>query len=139
MFLFESQPITNWLMLFLVFIVLIVLNEIGRRYKWGGVFLFIILPIILTLFVWPNTTYGTSVNDWFHYAKVYSALAGCVGFWLIRHVKDATSHKWVLYFPPLIIAINILEAVSRDFQIGSLGLTKEVFEGIVLYSGSWNY
>ncbi|AUN14382.1 DUF5692 family protein [Paraclostridium sordellii] len=139
MFLFESQPITNWLMLFLVFIVLIVLNEIGRRYKWGGVFLFIILPIILTLFVWPNTTYGTSVNDWFHYAKVYSALAGCVGFWLIRHLKDATSHKWVLYFPPLILAINIIEAVSRDFQIGSLGLTKEVFEGIVLYSGSWNY
>ncbi|MDK2808249.1 MAG: hypothetical protein PWP24_984 [Clostridiales bacterium] len=139
MFFFEAQPLSNWLMLLLVFALLIILNEIGRRYKVGGIFLFIVLPLILTIFVWPNTTKGTSVNDWFHFAKVYSALTGCIGFWLLRHVKGASSKKWVLCFPPLILAINICEAVVRDFQIGGLHLSKEVFEGMVTVSGSWNY
>jgi len=118
--------------------VLIGLNELGRRSKLGGVLLFFILPLILTFAVWPKTTEGTSVNDWFHYAKVYSSLAGCIGFWLIRHVKGASSKKWVLCFPPLILAINICEAIARDFQIYGLHLNKEVFEGMMTLSGSWN-
>ncbi len=125
-------------MLLIVFIALILLNELGRRFKWGGVLLFIILPLFLTFFVWPKTTEGTSVNDWFHYAKVYSSLAGCIGFFLIRHIKGASSKKWALCFPPLILAINICEAVARDFQIYGLHLNKEVFEGMVTLSGSWN-
>lgn len=139
MFLFEAQPWYNWGMLLLVFVVLIVLNEISRRSKVGGAVLFIGLPIVLTFFVWPKTTAGTSVNDWFHYAKVYSALAGCIGFYLIRHVKGAVNKKWVLCFPPLILAINILEAVARDFQIGNLGYIAQQFEGMTVTSGAWNY
>lgn len=138
MFFFESQPLTNWLMWLIVFFVLIGLNELGRRSKWGGVLFFILLPIILTFAVWPKTTEGTSVNDWFHYAKVYSSLAGCIGFWLLRHVKGASSKKWLLCFPPLILAINICEAVARDFQIYGLHLNKEIFEGMMTVSGSWN-
>ncbi len=138
MFFFEAQPFTNWIMLLIVFIALILLNELGRRFKWGGVLLFIISPLFLTFFVWPKTTEGTSVNDWFHYAKVYSSLAGCIGFFLIRHIKGASSKKWALCFPPLILAINICEAVARDFQIYGLHLNKEVFEGMVTLSGSWN-
>ena len=139
MFLFEAQPLSNWLMLLFVFAALIGLNELSRRSKIGGALLFIALPVILTFFVWPKTTAGTSVNDWFHYAKVYSALAGCIGFYLIRHVKGATNKTWVLCFPPLILAINILEAVARDFQIGSLGLANQIFEGMATTSGVWNY
>ncbi|MCT4509394.1 MAG: DUF5692 family protein [Tepidibacter sp.] len=139
MFFFEAQPLSNWLMLILVFFVLIALNEIGRRSKIGGIFMFIILPVVLTIFVWPKTTAGTSVDDWFHYAKVYSSLAGCIGFWLIRHIKGVSSKKWVLCFPPFILAINILEAVARDFQIGALHLNKQIFDGMVMVSGSWNY
>jgi hypothetical protein len=139
MFFFEAQPLSNWIMWLVVFVALILLNEVGRRYKAGGIILFMILPVILTLFVWPKTTKGTSVSDWFHYAKVYSSLAGCIGFWLLRHVKGASTKKWVLCFPPLILAINICEAVARDFQIGGLHLNKEAFEGMVLVSGSWNY
>lgn len=138
MFFYESQPLSNWLMWLVVFLVLIGFNELGRRSKWGGVCLFMVLPVILTLFVWPKTTKGTSVNDWFHYAKVYSSLAGCIGFWIIRHVKGASSKKWLLCFPPLILAINILEAVTRDFQIYGLHLHKEVFEGMLTVSGPWN-
>lgn len=138
MFFFEAQPLSNWLMLLIVFLVLIALNEFGRRFKWGGILLFVVLPLILTFAVWPKTTKGTSVNDWFHYAKVYSSLAGCIGFWLIRHIKGASSKKWVLCFPPLILAINICEAVARDFQIYGVHLNKELFEGMVTVSGSWN-
>ncbi|MCM1991969.1 DUF5692 family protein [Oceanirhabdus seepicola] len=138
MFFFESQPLSNWLMLLIVFFVLIGLNELGRRFKSGFILLFIALPIILTFAVWPKTTEGTSVNDWFHYAKVYSSLAGCIGFWLIRYVKGASSKKWVLCFPPLILAINICEAIARDFQIYGLHLNNEVFEGMMTVSGSWN-
>jgi len=138
MFFFEAQPLSNWLMLLLVFVALIVLNELGRRYKVGGVLLFMVLPLVLTIFVWPGTTKGTSVSDWFHFAKVYSSLAGCIGFFLLRHVKGASTKKWVLCFPPLILAINILEAVVRDFQIGSLNLNG-VYEGMFTVSGSWNF
>jgi hypothetical protein len=138
MFFFEAQPLSNWLMLLAVFLVLIGLNELGRRFKIGGIVLFMVLPLFLTIFVWPKTTAGTSVNDWFHYAKVYSSLAGCIGFWLIRHVKGASSKKWALCFPPLILSINILEAVARDFQIYGLHLNTEVFEGMVTVSGPWN-
>src|SRR5665647_2901096 len=138
MFFFESQPLSNWLMLLTVFVALIALNEVGRRFKVGGILLFMVLPLILTIFVWPKTTPGTSVSDWFHFAKVYSSLAGCIGFFLLRHVKGASSKKWVLCFPPLILAINIAEAVVRDFQIGGLNLNG-VYEGMFTVSGSWNY
>jgi len=121
-----------------VFVGLIVLNEVGRRFKSGGIILFMVLPVILTIFVWPKTTAGTSVSDWFHFAKVYSSLAGCIGFFLLRHVKGASSKKWVLTFPALILAINIAEAVVRDFQIGGLHLNN-VYEGMMTVSGLWNY
>ena len=139
MFLFEAQPWYTWMMLLAVFAALIILNEISRRSKIGGIVLFVVLPIVLTFFVWPKTTAGTSCDDWFHYAKVYSALAGCVGFYLIRHVKGAVNKKWVLCFPPLILAINICEAVARDFQIGNLGYVAQQFEGMTVTSGAWNY
>lgn len=138
MFFFETQPLSNWLMWLVVFVALIILNELSRRSKLSGILFYMVLPVVLTFFVWPKTTEGTSVNDWFHYAKVYSSLAGCVGFWLIRHVKGASSKKWVLCFPPLILAINIAEAVARDFQIYGLHLNKEVFEGMMTVSGPWN-
>lgn len=138
MFFFEAQPLSNWIMLLVVFLALLGLNELARRFKWGGFFLFVILPLVLTFAVWPKTTEGTSVDDWFHYAKVYSALAGSIGFWLIRHIKGASSKKWALCFPPLILAINIGEAIARDFQIYGLHLNTEVFEGMVTVSGSWN-
>ncbi|MCK9191889.1 MAG: DUF5692 family protein [Sphaerochaetaceae bacterium] len=139
MLFFESQPVSNWLMLFVVFGVLLLLNEVCRRTKIGGIFLLVVLPLFLTVFVWPKTTKGTSVDDWFHFAKVYSSLAGCIGFFLIRHIEGAVKKKWVLIFPPLILAVNILEAVIREVEIGGLGLSAKIFEGMMTTSGPWNY
>lgn len=139
---------SSWGMWLLILIALFVFNEFSRRSKVGAFLSFIALPIVLSI-LWFTVLREKTYTDWFHLAKVYSALAGCIGFWFIRHYqkKDSTGRvlwklsekKWALAFPPLILAINIAEAVVRDIQIGNLGLQQELFEGQILLSGSWNY
>jgi len=136
MFLFESIPWYSAIMWFVVLGGLIGLNEFARLNKWISLGLFLVLPIILTIFVWPKTAgEGTSVGTWFHWAKVYSALAGCLGFLAIRHIKGAANNKWVLFFPAFILAINIMEAVVRDFQCYSFN---GLVDGVVIIGGPWN-
>lgn len=139
---------SSWGMWLLILIALFVFNEFSRRSKVGAFLSFMALPIVLSI-LWFTVLREKTYTDWFHLAKVYSALAGCIGFWFIRHYqkKDSTGRvlwklsekKWALAFPPLILAINIAEAVVRDIQIGNLGLQQELFEGQILLSGSWNY
>jgi hypothetical protein len=138
-FLYQSLQWYQILMWFGVFGALILLNELGRASKWTGLGVFVALPIVLTAFVWPMTTTvpGSSVNDWFHWAKVYSALAGCVGFMAIRFIPSLQKNKIALCFPPAILAINIIEAVTRDFQIsGVVGL--QTVDGMPVLGGPWN-
>ncbi|MGD9910690.1 MAG: DUF5692 family protein [Candidatus Izemoplasmatales bacterium] len=132
---------------------LFAVNELVRRFKWAGFFSFIILPLGLTV-LWLTALKDTTYTDWFHLFKVYSATIGCLGFWAIRFVnkKDKNTgeiiwrlsdQKWALYFPPLILAINILEAVIRDFEIGStyFGVNSGAIMGEVtgVLGGSWNF
>ncbi len=139
MFIFESIPWYSWLMWFVVLGALIGLNEVTRRWKWGGIAFFIILPIILTIFVWPTTAGGdSSTGTWFHWVKVYSALAGCLGFMLIRYFPKVAKIKWVLIFPAAILAINILEACIRDFEVGAMG-ADGIVDGVYMLSGPWNW
>ncbi|MDH8677770.1 DUF5692 family protein [Fusibacter bizertensis] len=136
MFLFESIPWYSAIMWFAVLGGLIALNELARLNKWISLALFLVLPIILTITVWPKTAgEGTSVGTWFHWAKVYSALAGCLGFLAIRHIKGAVNNKWILFFPALILSVNILEAVVRDFQCFSFN---GLIDGVVIIGGPWN-
>ena len=126
-------------------------NELGRVKLWCGLVLFALVPIALTLFVWPETAapgneYGT--GTWFNWVKTYSALAGCLGFIALRfvkwHGKDGKTHylyekRWALCFPPLILAINIAEAVIRDFQVFGFALWEGgVVENLWTISGPWN-
>jgi len=137
-----------------VFAALFGFNELGRRFKWVGFSMFVVLPIILTI-LWLTVMRDTAYMDWFHLAKVYSSTAGCIGFWAIRHVKGTrkdgstwklSEKKWALCFPPLILAINILEAVTRDFQVGRVyanlqGIATHVVENNQvqdLLGGPWN-
>jgi hypothetical protein len=129
------------------------LNELTRRWKIAGFIGFVIVPIILTI-LWFTVLKETTYTDWFHLAKVYSSTAGCIGFWLIRHLekKDKetgkviwrlSDNKYALLFPPLILGVNILEAVVRDFEIGSTyyNLFSGPLEGEVIgvMGGAWNY
>jgi hypothetical protein len=68
--------------------------------------------------------------------KVYSALAGSIGFMVIRFTTFADRNKWFLAFPPLILAVNILEAVLREVQVASIN---GVSDGLLLMGGTWNY
>lgn len=104
--------------------------------------------------LWATVLREVTYTDWFHLVKVYSATAGCIGFWCIRHLekKDRLTgevtwrladNKIALCFPPLILAINIIEAVVRDIEVGmqywmvtSGGIEGEV---IGVMGGPWNY
>lgn len=125
-----------------VFISLFVLNEVSRRYKWVGFAFFVVLPVVLTI-LWLTVFKDSAYMDWFHLAKVYSSTAGCIGFWCIRHIKGLSKNKIALCFPPLILAVNICEAVVRDFEVGSNYAipTMEYANNQVQYyiGGIWNY
>lgn len=156
MFVFNTLEGGNFLAAFsmwiVVFVCLFVFNEVARRFKWMGFFSFFVLPIILTV-IWFTVMKETTYTDWFHLAKVYSATAGSIGFWLIRHYekkdKDGNvvwrlaTNKIALCFPPLILAINILEAVARDIEVGSTFwmINSGAIEGEIMgvLGGPWNY
>lgn len=144
----------GWL---LVFTGLVLMNEISRRTRIGGIACFIVLPIILTVYFiaiyigaaqgaeWAlnNDTY-VHMNSWFHYAKLYAATIGCVGFMIIKYQwgKLGKAH-WFKAFPFAIVAINIIIAVVSDFEsmfkAGSLaGGWWLSSEGVWLYGGWWN-
>lgn len=73
----------------LVFVGLIVCNELARRTKIGGIIFFLAIPACLTIYfviltIWgkvdPNSWAAsnwtfTKMNSWFHYAKLYAATA----------------------------------------------------------------
>ena len=131
---------------------LFIFNEVARRWKWAGFTAFIVLPVVLSV-LWFTVLRETTYTDWFHLAKVYSSTAGCIGFWLIRFVekrdKITGEVKWrlaynkiALCFPPLILAVNIIEACARDFQVGMQywGTNSGPIEGEVVgvMGGAWN-
>ena len=117
----------GWL---LVFAGLVVMNEIARRSKAGGIACFLILPAALSVYFiaiyvgaamgadWAlNNDIYVHMNSWFHYAKLYAATAGCIGFMILKYHwgKLGKSHGFKA-FPFIIVAINILIAVVSDFE-----------------------
>ena len=149
--LYTAGDMSYWAIWLFILFALMAFNELGRSKPWAGITLFGIVPLLLTIFVWPTTAapgneYGT--GTWFNWVKTYSALAGCLGFMALRYIKwtgkDGQVHhlyekKWALCFPPLILAVNIAEAVLRDFQVFSFGLwTGGTVENLWTISGPWN-
>jgi hypothetical protein len=115
------------------------LNELCRRSKWFSLLMFLVIPGILTVTVWPQTAGpGTTMNTWFYWVKTYSVMAGCLGFMAIRFIPRLAANKFALAFPPFILALNIAEAVARDFEIYGMHLNGELLEGMATLSGPWN-
>ena len=144
----------------LVFAALVIANEVARRTKLGGILLLMVLPAILTVYfiaiyvgaasgaAWAlnNQTY-LYMNSWFHYAKLYAATAGCIGFMMLKYKWGIGKTQWFKVFPFVIVAINILIAVGSDFESaikGSIALAQTgsrwwlSSEGVWLYGGWWN-
>lgn len=87
------------------------------------------------------------MNSWFHYAKLYAATAGCIGFMMLKYDWWLGKAHWFKCFPFVIVAINILIAVGSDFQSAITGLMHLAHgqsqwwlssEGVWLYGGWWN-
>ena len=140
----------------LVFAGLVILTEIGRRTQIGGIVLFVIIPAILTIYFiaiqaglfggHSNQTYEY-MNGWFHYAKLYAADIGVVGFLMIKYKWGIGKKEWFKPWPFIIVAINILIAVASDFEsaIRAYQITGDFSgawwasnEGVFLYGGWWN-
>lgn len=150
----SGYQLLGWL---LVFVGLVLMNEIARRTKIGGIACFIVLPLVLTVYFisiyagaakgaeWAlnNQTY-VHMNSWFHYAKLYAATIGCIGFMILKyHWGKLGKAHWFKAFPFAIVAINILIAVASDFEslirAGSFaGGWWYSSEGVWLYGGWWN-
>lgn len=150
---YGEDSIYQWFGLFIVLSSLIAINEVIRRSKKGAIIVLLIIPFILTIYfsliyisaafgadwVVNNPTY-TNMNSWFHYAKLYASLAGCIGFMLIRYNWSLGKKKWFLFFPYAILAINILIAVFSDFESAIRGWNTwwTSSEGVKLYGGYHN-
>ena len=120
-------------------VVCIGLNELCRLKKWFALLMFLVLPGILTFTLWPQTAGpGTSMGTWFYWVKTYSVLAACLGFMAIGFWPALARNKWALSFPLLILALNIAEAVVRDFEVYSFHATGQVINGMATLSGPWN-
>lgn len=150
---YGENAIYQWLGFFLVLGCLIGVNEIIRRSKKGAMAMLFALPAALTVYFisiyvgvaidaeWAltNATY-TNMNSWFHYAKLYAAVAGCIGFVMIKYEWSIGKKKWFVYFPYAILSINILIAVCSDFEsaIRAFNTTWISSEGVTLYGGWHN-
>lgn len=140
MFFFANYTWQNVLIGLAVLVGLILVNDITRRSKWLSIAVYIVLPLVLTFTLWPKTAVRGN-GDWFPVVKTYSALVGVVGFMAIRYIKGASTKKWLLFFPFLILSINIAEAVYRDFEVFFAYRGEAVMntvDGLFMQGGIWN-
>ena len=126
---YGSEAIPQWIAMLGVLAALILLNEFARRTKAGGIIMFFVIPAVLTVYFlaiavgagmgaqWAleNQTH-VYMNGWFHYAKLYASLAGCIGFMMIKYEWGIGKTHWFKAYPFVIVAINILIAVASDFE-----------------------
>ncbi len=151
---YGENAMYQWLGWILVFVGLIAANEVARRSKTGGIVCFLGIPAVLTVYFisihvcagmgmeWAlnNPTY-VHMNSWFHYAKLYAATAGCIGFMMLKYGwgKLGRSEAFKV-FPFAIVAINILIAVVSDFESAfrAFGTTWISSEGVELMGGWHN-
>ena len=148
-----AMQLIGWV---LVFVGLILMNEIGRRTKAGGMLVFVIIPCILTVyFILAHLgMFGGSENPtvafmdgWFHYFKLYAADIGCVGFMMIKYKWGIGKEKWFKWFPWFIVAANIMIANVSDMEsaLAAYSITGNLTgawwasnEGVFIYGGWWN-
>ena len=140
----------------LVFVGLILMNEIGRRTKAGGMVIFVIIPIILTvyfilahvgMFGGENNPTVAIMDGWFHYFKLYAADIGCVGFMMIKYKWGLGKYDWFKWWPWFIVAANIMIANVSDMEsfLAAYHITGDFSgawwasnEGVFIYGGWWN-
>ena len=136
-FFFEVGQWWDYAMLLLVVALLAGAAWLAQRNMWVVLALFVVIPIALTIFWWPHSTAGTASAGWFPIVKQYSALAGSLCLVALQVFPKLRHNRWYLIIPPAILAVNIAEAVVRDFQCyGIHGV--DPAQGMVTWGGPWN-
>ena len=150
--LFQIESMWQILGWCLVFAGLIITNEIARRTKKGGIAIFgVILGALTVYFIviavcaglgmpWAlkNQTY-LYMNSWFHYAKLYAACAGCIGFMMLKYKEGLGKYDWFKPFPFVIVAINIMIANFSDVESAIKGAQAVANGGASVMGGGWWY
>ena len=150
---YGEHALAQWGMLIVVLLGLILLNEFARRTKVGGIITFLAIPLALTVYflaIWFGVRSGSQwalenqthvyMQGWFHYAKLYAATAGCIGFMMIKYKWGIGAKHWFKPFPFVIVGINILIACVSDFESAIMGWNKWwlTSEGVWQYGGWHN-
>lgn len=136
-FFFERGEWWDYAMLVFVIAALAVTAWLAQRNKIVAIMVFIIIPVGLTIFWWPYSTAGTNSAGWFPIAKQYSALIGSLSLVALQCFGKLRRMRWYLCIPPMLLAVNIAEAVVRDFQCYFIhGVDPS--QGMVTWGGPWN-
>ena len=116
LFFFEAGEWWDYAMLLVVIAALAFTAWLAQRNMWVVLAVFIVIPLVLTIFWWPHSTQGTASAGWFPIVKQYSALAGSLCLVALQVFPRLRHNRWYLLIPPVILSVNIAEAVVRDFQ-----------------------
>ncbi len=136
-FFYDNVTIEAIAMFLIYFTVLWLLNSFALKNKWSGLFMYLVVPILGVFIIWPITAKGTNMDNWFSHAKVLSAAAGCLIFYALRYSEKVQSIKWYKVLPLMILALNMIEAIVRELQIGQL-TSPQVVDGMTYIGGPWN-
>lgn len=109
----------------IVLLILLLLNELFRRYKYPAIIFYFVLPIVL-IPLWANH----GVSYWFKWVKLYSVVFAAVWFSLMRYTKMGMKN-YAKFIAMAFLAINIAEAVKQDFSMGYLPNVLNAVAGIL--------
>jgi len=109
-------------------VLLIILNELFRRYKIPTFAFYIIIPFLVI----PLIAYlgYTEVSYWFKWVKLYSVVFAAIWFSFMRYTKLGFA-KSARFVAAAFLAINIAEAVGQDFSMGFIANILNAIAGIL--------
>lgn len=116
-----------YLLAFFLFIGLVVVQEIFRRFPKFALLFWVAVPVILYacwLLLWQQP-------DWFPWVKVFSIEIGVLtlSWYRLGTLGKNRIGRWVIYF---FLAANIFEAVFRDVVSGGLANYLNAIAGVLL-------
>jgi len=102
----------HWVGLLLI---LILLNEVFRKYKMPTYLFYIVIPFIAI----PIIAYlgYSEVTYWFKWVKLYSVVFAVLWFTGMRYTKLGNK-LFARFIAAAFLAVNIAEAVGQDFSMG---------------------
>ncbi len=88
---FEVGEWWDYAMLLIVTAALALTTWWAQRSKVAVALVFVIAPVLLTIFWWPYSTEGTASAGWFPIVKQYSALAGSLSLVALQYFKNCAT------------------------------------------------